>query len=180
MRRRGVVFGLAGGPLVGCGRKPTKVVDVSPAISARVSVVAGGGGPLVYVDRPRVADAFDHTQTNASEPSAGEIQRAMVDDLAVRFGMDRVMATPIQRYATPDWRVSFDVLRFDVDEAGRAALDARWTLLAGADERLAATRRERIEASAGGGADSQHRVVALRAAVAILANRIADAMATPR
>ena len=195
MRRRGLVMGAAGIGLTGCGGKPTKVFDLSTAIAGRAGAPAGGGGPLVFVDKPQVAGYFDRTQMVTrgsdgrvsihefevwSDPPAELIQRAVVDDLAVRFGVDRVMATPVQRYATPDWRVSIDVLRFDVDEAGRSTLDARWTLLAGADERLAATRRERIETSAGDSLDPKRRVVALRQAVSVLANRIADAMAVPR
>jgi uncharacterized lipoprotein YmbA len=112
-----------------------------------------------------------------SEPPADLIARAIVDDLAHRFGADNVMTTPLQHYATPDWRVELDVLRFDVDESGRALLDARWTLLAGPNDRLAATSRERVETSAGDVTDPKRRVAALRATVAILANRIGDAIA---
>ena len=57
-------------------------------------------------------------------------------------------------------------------------LDARWTLLAGPSDRLAASRRERIEVPSGGAADPAKRVTALREAVAMLASRIGDAIAT--
>jgi hypothetical protein len=36
-----------------------------------------------------------------SDPPAELIQRAVVDDLAHRFGAERVMATPVAHYATP-------------------------------------------------------------------------------
>jgi uncharacterized lipoprotein YmbA len=112
-----------------------------------------------------------------SDPPADLIARAIVDDLARRFGKDRVMRTPVAHNATPDWQVELDVTRFDVDEAGEAVLDARWTLLSGPAERLAATRRESIATDAGDPKDAVKRVAALRAAVAILANRIGDAIA---
>jgi len=41
------------------------------------------------------------------------------------------MATPVEHYAVPGWRVALDVIRFAVDERGEAVFDARFTLLAG-------------------------------------------------
>jgi uncharacterized lipoprotein YmbA len=112
-----------------------------------------------------------------SDPPADLIQRAVVDDLAHRFGADRVMATPVAHYTTPGWQVALDVIRFDVDEASNAALDARWTLGAGSSDRLAASGRERIEVRSGDAADPAKRVTALRESVAMLASRIGDAIA---
>ena len=144
------------------------------------------------MDKPSVAGYFDRTQMVTrgagsrvsihefevwSDPPAGLIQRAIVDDLAHRFGADQVMATPVARYATPGWRVALDVMRFDVYERGDAELDARWTLLAGSSDRLAASRREWIEVPSGDAADPAKRVTALREAVAMLAGRIGDAVA---
>src|SRR6516225_6391773 len=116
---------------------------------------------MIWVDKPSVAGYFDRTQMVTregaghrisihefevwSDPPADLIQRALVDDLAHRFGRDRVMATSVAHYATPEWQIALDVIRFDVDEGGEAVLDARWTLLAGASDRLAASRRERID-----------------------------------
>jgi hypothetical protein len=67
------------------------------------------------------------------------------------------------------------VIRFD--EAGEAVSDARWTLLAGASDRPAASRREWIEAPSDDAADPAKRVTALREAVAMLASQIGDAIA---
>jgi hypothetical protein len=112
-----------------------------------------------------------------SDPPADLIQRAIVDDLARRYGADTVMAAPVAHYATPAWRVALDVIRFDVDEAGEAVLVARWTLLAGSSDRLVASRRARINVPSGDGADAAKRVTALREAVTMLANQIGDAIA---
>jgi hypothetical protein len=180
--------------LAACGSTPTQVFDLSPrAPDASAAGVPSRGGPLIWVDKPSVAGYFDRTQmvtrTGAgsrisihefevwSDPPADLIQRAVVDDLARRFGADRVMATPVEHYATPGWRVALDVIRFDVDDGGAAVLDARWTLLAEASDRLAASRREWIEVPSGDAADPAKRVTALRAAVAMLASRIGDAVA---
>jgi hypothetical protein len=72
--------------------------------------------------------------------------------------------TPVQRYATPDWRVELNVLLFDVKESGHALLDASWMLLTGPNDRLVATRRERIETSAGDATGPERRAAALRCA----------------
>jgi uncharacterized protein len=176
-----------------CGSTPTQVFDLSPASEAvPASDAPSRAGPLIYVNKPAVAGYFDRTQMVTrtgdsqvsihefevwSDPPADLIARALVDDLGRHFGADSVMTTPAQHYATPNWRVELDVLRFDVDQSGQALLDARWTLFAGPNDRLAATRRERIETSAGDATDPKRRVAALRAAVAILANRISDAIA---
>ena len=195
MTRRRVVTASLLLPLLlgGCGSTSTQVFDLSPASEAApASAAPARAGPLIYVDKPTVAGYFDRTQMVTrtgdrrvsihefevwSDPPAELIARAIVDDLGRRFGVDSVMTTPGQHYATPDWRVELDVLRFDVDESGQALLDARWTLLAGPNDRLAATRRERIETSAGDATDPKRRVAALREAVAILADRIGDAIA---
>ena len=179
--------------LASCGSPPSRVFDLSTAAdTVPAAVTSSDGGPLIWVDKPAVAGYFDRTQmvtrsgSNGismrefevwSDPPADLIARAVVDDLARRFGKDRVMRTPVGRHATPDWEVELDVTRFDVDDAGQAVLDARWTLLAGARDRLAATRRETIASPADDVTDATKRVAALRETVAILANRIGDAIA---
>jgi uncharacterized protein len=181
--------------LAACGSKPTEVFDLSPKVpNAPIPAEAARGGPLIWVDKPSVAGYFDRTQMVTregagnrisihefevwSDPPADLIQRAVVDDLAHRFGSDRVMATPVAHYAQPGWRIALDVIRFDVGEDGEAVLDARWTLLAGPSDRPAASRREWIEVPSGDAADPAKRVTALRQAVAMLASRIGDAIAT--
>jgi|GEM_PF-1246085 len=180
--------------LTACGSTPTQVFDLSPGVpDGPATAVPPRNGPLIWVDKPSVAGYFDRTQMVTrggpgsrisilefevwSDPPADLIQRAVVDDLAHRFGADRVMATPVAHYATPGWQVALDVIRFDVDDGGDAVLDARWTLLAGSSDRLAASRRERIEVPSGDTADPAKRVTALREAVAMLASRIGDAVA---
>lgn len=180
--------------LAACGSTPAQVFDLSPRVpDDPAAALPSRGGPLIWVDKPSVAGYFDRTQMVTrggagsrisihefeiwSDPPADLIQRAVVDDLAHRFGPDRVMATPVAHYATPGWQVALDVIRFDVNEGGVAVLDARWTLLAGSSDRLLASRREWIEAPSGDPADPAKRVTALREAVAMLATRIGDAVA---
>ncbi|HEX3350018.1 MAG TPA: PqiC family protein [Acetobacteraceae bacterium] len=180
----------------GCGSPATKLFDLSPAHPPAAAGTAGPRrGPVIYVDPVKVAGYFDRTQMVIrtddgrvslhefevwSDPPAELIARAVVDDLAQRFGNDTVMATPAPSYAMADFRVQIDVLRFDVDEHGAAVLDARWTLVAGRADKLVATRRERVETHVADPTDPSQRVTALRAAVAELSARIGDAVAGAR
>ena len=76
-----------------------------------------------------------------AEPVGNLITGTLVDDLGRRLGPDRVLATPSRLDFSAEYRLTVDVLRFDVDDAGDAVLDARWTLLHGQDGRLVTTRR---------------------------------------
>jgi uncharacterized protein len=178
--------------LVACGSTPTQVFDLSPGVrDTQAATVLPRSGLLIWVDKPSVAGYFDRIQMVTrgagsrisihefevwSDPPADLIQRGVVDNLAQRFGADRVMAAPVAHYATPGWRVALDVIRFDVDEGGDAVLDSRWTLFAGSSDRLVANRREWIEEPSGDAADPAKRVTALRKAVAMLASQIGDAV----
>jgi uncharacterized lipoprotein YmbA len=181
--------------LVACGSTPTQVFDLSTRVPDTPAVVVPArNGPLIWVDKPSIAGYADRTQMVTrgpgsrisihefevwSDPPGELIQRVVVDELAQRFGADRVMTTPAAHYAMPGWRVVIDVIRFDVDEGGDAVLDARWTLLAGPSDRLVVSRREWIEVPSGDAADPAKRVTALREAVVRLASRIGDAVAAP-
>ena len=125
--------------LAACGSTPTQVFDLSPRVpDVRATAEPARGGQLIWVDKPSVAGYFDRTQMVTregdgshisihefevwSDPPADLIQRALVDDLAHRFGIDRVMAAPVAHYAEPEWQIALDVIRFDVDQGGAAVL----------------------------------------------------------
>lgn len=176
-----------------CGRTPTQVFSLSASEDRAPRPAPAGRAPLVHVDRATVAEYFDRTQMVTrigayrvsvhefavwSEPVADLISNALVDDLARRFGDDRVLRTPRGRGGAGDVRVELDVLRFDVDEAGTATLDVRWGVVPA--EGQAVQRRERILATATDPQDAASRVVALRATLTALSGTIADAIASPR
>lgn len=178
--------------LAACGSTPTQVFTLS-ASDDRAARPAPARAPLVHVDRATVAEYFDRTQMVTrigayrvslhefavwSEPVADLISNAVVDDLARRFGDDRVMRTPRGRGAPADARVELDVLRFDVDEGGTATLDLRWAVVPGTGATL--QRRERILATATDPKDATQRVVALRATLTALSGTIGDAIAASR
>ena len=163
--------------LANCGSTPTRVFDLSPAVpSAPVATEPSRSLTLIWVDKPSVAGYFDRTQMVTrgagsrvsihefevwSDPPADLIQRAVVDDLAHRFGADQVMATPVARNATPGWRVALDVIRFDVDESGDAVLECALDTARGVERPpcceparvdRGAVRRRRRSGQAGDGA----------------------------
>jgi uncharacterized lipoprotein YmbA len=159
--------------LAACGSTPTQVFDLSPRVPDEpTAALPSRGGPPIWVDKPSVAGYFDRTQMVTrggagsrisihefeiwSDPPADLIQRAVVDDLAHRFGSDRVMATPVAHYATPGWQVALDVIRFDVSEGGVALDVARGVERPASCEPArvdrGAVRRHRRSGQAGDGA----------------------------
>ncbi len=188
--------------LAACGTA-TRIYDLS-GTGAPPATTPAQPGPVIYVDRPSVAAYFDRTQMVTrtgsnrvsihefeiwSDPPADLLARALVDDLAGRFGRDKVMSTPTLHVPAPSWRVSIDVTRFDVEEAdpvrgqstpGTAVLDARWTLLREPGTHPGPSHRARIDLPVSDVTDATVRVAALRAAVAKLAGQIGDAIAAGR
>lgn len=174
-----------------CGAsEPTRFYLLGPEQAASAVALAG---PVVFVDQATVAPYLDRAQIVSrvapdqvafsdvrtwAEPVTSMITRYLVDELGNRFGPDRVLETPARRDLTPDFRLAIDVQRFDGDQAGQMVLDARWTLLAGADDRFVATGRERIVEPAADPASWDARVAALGRALSLLGHRLAGAIAT--
>lgn len=176
--------------LAGCGSsEPTRFYLLSPEPTAAAQPVAG---PVVFVDQATIAPYLDRAQIVSrvapdqvafsdvrtwAEPVTSMITRYLVDELGMRFGPDRVLETPARRDLTPDLRLTLDVQRFDGDQAGLMVLDARWTLLAGPDERFVATGRERIAEPAADPASWDARVAALGLALRTFAERLGQVIA---
>ena len=176
--------------LAACGAsEPTRFYLLSPEQTATAEPLAG---PVVFVDQATIAPYLDRAQIVSrivpdpvafsdmrtwAEPVTSMITRYIVDELGARFGPDRVLETPARRDLTPDFRLALDVQRFDGDQAGLMVLDARWTLLAGPDERFVATGRERITEPAGDPTSWDARVAALGRALTVLGQRLGQAIA---
>ena len=193
MNRRTLLATLPG-LLAACGSTPTTEVFTLTRTTAPPPP-ATGRPILVFVDRATVAGYFDRAQLVSrradyrvsfhefavwGEPIADLITRALVDDLAQRFGADQVMATPTPRPKPPTWRIETDITRFDTTETGTATLDARWNLLHGTTDKLITSHRELIEAPAQTPLTNATRVAALRETLATLAERIATTINNTR
>jgi uncharacterized lipoprotein YmbA len=177
--------------LAGCGGTPPSryyLMDAGPPPPPAVA-----DGPVVFVDRATVAAYADRSAIVVrrgftevafadfdawAEPVAGQITTVVADALGDRFGRANVLPTPARRDRDPDFRITLDVLRFEIGADGRALLDARWTVLAGPSEAFATAGRERLTASPAASAESfDARAAALARTLVDLAGRIADAIA---
>lgn len=146
-------------------------------------------GPVLFVDPTTIAPYADRSQmvTRAADgqvtfaefevwaqPIGSLITAALVDELARRFGPDRVMATPARIDLDADYRLGVDVLRLDTNEAGEVVLDARWTLLGGADQHVVTTRRTRLVERPADPTSHPQRVAAVNEALVQLGSQIAE------
>ena len=169
------------------GTPPSRyyLMDAGPPVAAVVD------GPVVFVDQATVAAYADRSpivlrrgSTEVAfaefdawaEPVGSQITTVITDALGDRFGRANVRPTPGRRDREPDFRVSLEVLRFEIATDGQAMLDARWTLLAGPDERFAAAGRERLMAMPVTADSFDARVEALSATLVGLADGIATAI----
>ena len=184
----GALLGLAA-----CGSsEPTRFYLLSANAPATIPTRQG---PIVFVDQATVAPYLDRAQIVTrvtpdqvafadvrtwGEPLTSMITRYLVDALGMRFGPDRVLETPGRRDFDPDFRIAIDLQRFDGDQAGAMVLDARWTLLAGTDERFVATSRERIVEQADDPASWDARVAALGRALAAFSGKVGEAVTANR
>lgn len=156
--------------------------------AAPAAPAAAGQGPLLFVDPVTVAPYADRSQMVTrtggevrfaefevwAQPVGSLVTAALVDRLGLRFGPDRVMATPQRADFEAPWRLGVDVLRLDA-EGGEAVLDARWTLLGPRGE-LVATRRLRLAEPVADPASFAQRVAAFDVATVRLADSVAEAL----
>ena len=109
------------------------------------------------------------------EPLAAGVARVLAEDLARALGTERVGLVPGLEEPEVGWRVTAQVLRFEVD-GEEAVLEARWRLIApGASEALV-TRRTESRAHIDG-EDVDAAVSALSDCLADLAHEVAKAIA---
>lgn len=173
------------------GTPPSRyyLLDAGPPAPAVVD------GPVIFVDQATVAAYADRSPIVVrrgvtevafaefdawAEPVAAQITAVIADALGDRFGRANVRPTPGRRDREPDFRVTVEVLRFEIGTDNQAMVDARWTLLAGPEERFAAAGRERLTATPAIAESFDARVEALSATLDELAAGIAAAIEVER
>ena len=107
-----------------------------------------------------------------AEPVSGQIATVVADALGDQFGREQVMIKADRLHQTPDFLVDLDVIRFEIDADNNALLDARWTLLQGSQEAVAAQGREWITRMPKEAESFDARAQALTATLIALADRI--------
>jgi len=96
-----------------------------------------GVGPITipdYLKRPQIVTRESNSRLQIAEFHrwAGllekDIAAVMVDNLTDLLGSERVVTYPWDRLARPDYRVVYDIQRFDGTPGVEAVLKVRWTV----------------------------------------------------
>lgn len=118
-------------------------------------------GPVripAYLDRPQIVTQAPGAEVKLSEferwaePLEDNVAAVLADNLARLVPTGRISAYPEQLQADPDLRITVDLIRFDGPLGGEVVLEARWSLIPGAEEAERRTRRSRFVQRAGGAA----------------------------
>ena len=104
------------------------------------------------------------------------LSRTVAENLAVTLGTDAVFELPRRRTPKLDYQVVIDVIRFDVDSAGRAGLNARWMIYKNGEREPRIVRRTLATAEVSNTGDYEAVVVALSRTVETMSRDIATAI----
>lgn len=130
------------GLLGGCGHSPTSsfyrlkpdATLTTMGASAPLYVVVSPVTIPELVDRPQIVVSLADNQVSPNEferwadPLKGDIQRAIVGDLAALLGSAHVAVYDVGTSGPPVWRVRVDVMRFESVPGDVATVDAQWTV----------------------------------------------------
>ena len=173
----------------GClgGNAPTRFYVLAPG---EMTAVAGpdaltvGLGPVglaAYLDRPQIvtrpaADKIDLGEFDQwGEPLRDGISRVLAEDLARQMPSVRISIFPWRGLEQIRYQVIVDVTRLDGPGGGDLALEARWRILDGAGQEMAAKTTRLTEPT--GGAGYSPIVSAMSRALAALSREMAQALA---
>jgi uncharacterized lipoprotein YmbA len=129
----------------GCiGRSPrVTYYTLSPVAhegAARPEELAIAVGPAEFpraLDRPEIATRISPNQVEYNEyrrwagTLTADFLTVAATNLGRLLGTDRIVVYPVPPSFEVDYRVLFDVVRFDAEAAGAVILEVRWTLLSG-------------------------------------------------
>jgi uncharacterized lipoprotein YmbA len=174
-RRRSIRVVLATGlallAVAGCSIKsetaPSRfyVLRPLPADAAGLEARSAETGPALalgpvnvpaYLDRPQIVTRAPGTEVKFSEferwaePLEDNVAAVLADNLARLVPTERVSAYPDQLQLDLDLRVAVDVIRFDGVLGGDVVLEARWSIVSGAEEALVRRQRSRFVQPAAG------------------------------
>jgi uncharacterized lipoprotein YmbA len=145
-------------------------------------VASLGLGPIVlppYVTRPEIASRTgpDEIRYAAGDRWAAPLDelvaRSLADELRARVPARDVVRWPWPLQAPPEASVAVDFLRLEVDAAGGATLDARWTATVRGRPPLSGETRVKEPGQAG---DTPASVAALGRALGRLSAEVATAL----
>lgn len=140
--RRAVVVALCASLAAACAARAPhsfyalSVVGTPAAVDAHdLSVAVGPVSLPAYLDRPQLVERNGEHEFVVSEQHRwlealdDGFARALAEDLGTRLGSARVTVFPSPTDRSPDYRVTVDVARFELDRAsGEVRLRARWSI----------------------------------------------------
>lgn len=115
-----------------------------------------------YADRPEIVRRLSPTEVKPSDvdrwagPLQSNVMRVLAEDLSKLLGTDRISAYPSYEVAQAAYMVQIDVVRFDLDDANRGNLLARWEV-----------RRRDADARVSRSTDSSHAAASASTAAGI-------------
>jgi len=161
-----------------------QVTQASPKNSTGSEKMFLGIGPIKfpgYLDRQEIVvrsgqNRFDVSETDlCSQPLQDNFSRVLSENLALLLNTDLIVIYPWSPANRPRYHVEIEVLRFEANSEHNGQLFARWSVLDGADKKVAVVKESRVirnaqEKSTAGS------VAALSEAVGDLSREIANAV----
>jgi hypothetical protein len=144
-----------------------------------------GLGPVTlpaYLDRAELATRLSREQVTYSgedrwaSPLAGQVWRALADDLRARVPAGQVVAWPWPRDQVPPLGVAVEIQAFEAGPDGAAVLEARWTVTPGTGGAPLASGSVRVREEPAT-RDAEGSVGALGRTLGALARDVAAALA---
>ena len=194
--KQATALGLIGLSLASCGGfspspDPSRFFTLSPLPqveqgslknSTKPEKMFLGIGPIKfpgYLDRHEIVvrstqNRFDVSETDRwAEPLQENFSRVLSENLALLLNTDLIIIYPWSPTERPRYQVEIDVLRFETNRERNGQLLARWSVVAGADKKVAVVKESRIIRNAKE-KSTDGSVAALSEAVGDLSREIAE------
>jgi len=143
-----------------------------------------GIGPIKfpgYLDRQEIVvrsaqNRFDVSENDRwAEPLQENFFRVLSENLALLLNTDLIVIYPWSPVNRPRYQVEIEVLRFEANSERNGQLFARWSVLDGADKKVAVVKESRVTRNAKE-KSTDGSVAALSEAVGDLSREIANAV----
>lgn len=175
--------------IAACGTSPPvrfyALDAMTASFEARDGATIVGIGPLSFPDylkRPQIVTRTTTSELNVAdfdrwaEPLDAAFRRTLTANVDALLSNALVIEFPFGGgRIEPDYRVSAQVVRFDVGADGVAVLDVRWGISTGEGERVSAPRRAQYAVEANG-SDYDSIVSALRQVLEAFSRDVASAL----